>query len=161
MAEESTLLPLANSAKTCTYKTVGDIKIEIEVLPPKEISYASDNSINVLLYIHVGGWIAGSRLDYPQTLVHETLSQGWVFASMDHRLLPETSLNDQFEDIRDVEGWLRNDLVSQIHNRASDARIGDIVIAGGSAGGHLALLTVHNRFLSCSCGVLKLMINQI
>ena len=103
MAETPTLPPLASSAKTCVYKTVGNTKIEIEVLSPKKISYANGNDITVLLYIHVGGWIAGSRVDYPRTLVHETLSKGWISASMDHRLLPETSIDDQLEDVRDVE----------------------------------------------------------
>ena len=97
-----------------------------------------------MLFIHGGAWLGSNRSDYCRPLFHEFLRLGFVVASMDYRLRPETSLEGQLSDVRDVEGWLRDRLAHEI---ACDALDGDldpssIFVVGASAGAHLALMTV-------------------
>jgi acetyl esterase/lipase len=61
---------------------------------------------------------------------------------MDYRLLPETSLEGQMEDIQDVEGWLRKNLAREVRGYFSRIQNDKIIVVGASAGAHLALLTV-------------------
>lgn len=64
---------------------------------------------------------------------------------MDYRLLPETSIEGQMEDIRDVEGWLRKNLAREVKEYFSRVQNDKIVVVGASAGAHLALLTASHE----------------
>lgn len=61
---------------------------------------------------------------------------------MDYRLLPESKLENQMEDVRDVEGWLRKSLAREVKQYFSHVQADKIIVVGASAGAHLALLTV-------------------
>ena len=95
-----------------------------------------------MLFIHGAGWTGGNRSDYCRPLFQHFLSLGFIVASMDFRLLPETPFAGQMEDVRDVEVWLRHILPSQLHREGVDLTVDNIVVVGASAGAHLALLTV-------------------
>jgi acetyl esterase/lipase len=95
-----------------------------------------------MLFIHGGGWIGRSRCDYCLPLFQHFLSLGFIVTLMDYRLLPETSLAGQLEDIRDVESWLRNSLPSIFTSPDLTIDGDEIIIVGASAGAYLALLTV-------------------
>lgn len=56
-----------------------------------------------MLFIHGGSWTGGDRFDHSRPLFQNFLAMGFIVTSMDYRLLPETSLSGQLEDIRDVE----------------------------------------------------------
>lgn len=61
---------------------------------------------------------------------------------MDYQLLPETSLASQLGDVCDVESWLRHCLPSIFTGPGLMVDGDEIIVVGGSAGAHLALLTV-------------------
>jgi acetyl esterase/lipase len=61
---------------------------------------------------------------------------------MDYRLLPESKLEHQMEDVRDVEGWLRKSLAREVREYFSGIQDDKIIVVGASAGAHLALLIV-------------------
>ena len=63
---------------------------------------------------------------------------------MDYRLCPETLFSGTCEDVKDIEGWLKNDLHTALQKNGYDVSIDaqDVVVVGASAGAHLALLTV-------------------
>jgi acetyl esterase/lipase len=61
---------------------------------------------------------------------------------MDYRLLPESTFNEQLEDVKDVESWVRGKLSSELEETGLKADIDKIVVVGASAGAHLALLIV-------------------
>ena len=61
---------------------------------------------------------------------------------MDYRLLPETSLSEQLNDVKDVEPWLRTKLPRELKDDDISVDTEKIVVVGASAGAHLALLTV-------------------
>jgi len=62
-----------------------------------------------------------------------------VVASMDYRLIPESSHLEQLDDVKDVEGWLRNELPPLLGPKRGERKI---VVIGASAGAQLALLVV-------------------
>jgi acetyl esterase/lipase len=140
-------------ARTFTYKVVGDIKIEIDVFEPTSRTTTTfsegndackEQDICVLLFIHGGAWIGGSRHGHSRLLLSEFLQRGYHVASADYRLLPESKfVDEQLEDIRDIEPWLRYTLPGIL---GSKGEISEISVAGVSAGALLALLTVSSLF---------------
>jgi acetyl esterase/lipase len=142
--------PALPISKTCVYKTIGSITIPIDIYLPTEADVAHPP---IMLFIHGGGWTGGNRTDYSRPLFHHFLSLGFIVTSMDYRLLPETKLEDQLEDIRDVESWLRNGLAPEVKESFSRIQQDKIIVVGASAGAHLALLTVRShsilQFYSC------------
>jgi len=99
----------------------------------------------VMLFIHGGAWLGSNRSDYCRPLFHQFLELGFVVTSMDYRLRPETSLEGQLDDVRDVEGWLRGkgglgEVLTGM-GKGVEVNAEKIVVVGASAGAHLALLT--------------------
>jgi acetyl esterase/lipase len=83
------------------------------------------------VYIHGGAWRGGSKTDNPlATLVND----GYAVASVDYRLSTQAQFPAQVHDIKAAIRFLR----AQQSGLGIDAQ--RIVIAGSSAGGHLAAL---------------------
>ncbi|KAI9049605.1 hypothetical protein LZ554_006631 [Drepanopeziza brunnea f. sp. 'monogermtubi'] len=134
--------------KTCTYKTVGETCIPIDLyFPPASNADAITTDGGeaarhpIMLFIHGGGWIGANKSDYSRPLFVEFLTQGFVVAAMDYRLRPETELDEQLADVRDVESWLRESLALETRAHGVEVDGERIVVVGCSAGAHLALLT--------------------
>jgi acetyl esterase/lipase len=120
----------AFSKKTYPYKTVGETKIHADIYRAED-----DKTRPVLVWIHGGALIMGSREGPPRQLVELCRSQGYVLVSLDYRLAPEVKLPAIAEDIEDAFRWLREQGPKLFH---ADAQ--KLVVAGGSAGGYLTLL---------------------
>lgn len=86
----------------------------------------------VVVYVHGGGWRAGSRADVPVTGL---LDYGFAIASVDYRLSTRAPFPAQIHDIKAAIRFLR----AKADEFGIDA--GRIAICGTSAGGHLAALT--------------------
>src|SRR6266851_3853716 len=92
----------AFSKKTHTYKTVGDVKIQADVYR------AEDDAVRpVVVYIHGGALINGSRTGVPQRLRDLCQKEGFALVSLDYRLAPEVQLPAIIEDVQDAFRWLR------------------------------------------------------
>lgn len=131
---------------TFTYKLLPYTSLHADVYFP--MNEASKPPSPIILFIHGGAWISGSRKEISPAYFYEFLQRNFVVVSIDYRLLPESDfVTGQLEDIRDVESWLRSTL-PEIMLAEYQRRInGDkIVILGVSAGAHLALLTASTRF---------------
>ncbi|KAH7310042.1 Alpha/Beta hydrolase protein [Rhexocercosporidium sp. MPI-PUGE-AT-0058] len=128
-------------SKTCIYKTVGNMSIPLDIYLPAPKEDTGSDLHPIMLFIHGGAWLGSNRSDYCRPLFHEFLKLGFVVTSMDYRLRPETSLEGQLSDVRDVEGWLRSSLVEELRCCGVEVNVGKIVVVGASAGAHLALLT--------------------
>jgi acetyl esterase/lipase len=137
-------LPALPIPKTCIYKTVREIEIQIDIYVPIEADGARPP---IMLFIHGGGWSGGNKTDYSQPLFHDFLSLGFIVTSMDYRLLPETKFEGQMEDVRDVEPWLRNSLAWEVKDYFPGVQSDKIIVVGASAGAHLALLTVSVKLI--------------
>lgn len=85
----------------------------------------------LIVWVHGGAWRGGSKNDMP---LAELVARGYSIASVDYRLSPVAPFPAQVHDIKAAIRFLR----------ASSNKLGlptkRLVIAGGSAGGHLAAL---------------------
>lgn len=116
---------------THTYKVVGDCRIEADVYRP-----GGQRPRPGLVWIHGGALIMGGRHGVPQRLLDLCREEGFVLVSIDYRLAPETKLPMIIEDVQDAFGWIRREGPKRF--RLDPGRL---VVAGGSAGGYLTMMT--------------------
>lgn len=121
----------ALTKSTHVYKTVGDVPIQAEVHTP-----AKPGPHPVLAWFHGGALIVGNRHSVPKPLVDLAAEEGYLLVSFDYRLAPEVKLPAIMEDVRDALAWVRREGPEKL--KADPARL---VVAGGSAGGYITLMT--------------------
>ena len=100
-----------------------------------DVYYQCPNS-PVIIYIHSGALIFGTRGWLPAEQIEYFLNAGFSIVNIDYRLAPETKFELIIEDIRDAIEWVRTKAVEWY-----DFDKNKISIMGGSAGGYLSLLT--------------------
>ena len=132
-----TLMPLSAAESrmqktTHVYKTAGDIRIALDAYRPGD-----DTVRPVVVWIHGGALIVGSREAYPANLLEFCQQEGAAFVSLDYRLAPEVKLPQIAEDLDDAFIWLRGEGAKTLHIDPER-----MVIAGGSAGGFCTYLAV-------------------
>jgi acetyl esterase/lipase len=110
------------------YTTVGDWEGKMDLyLPP-----ASKGPSAVVINIHGGGWNKGVKES--QTGYNSFFKQGFAVANIEYRLTGKATAPAAVEDTRCA-------LIYLIKNaKALNIDVNKIVIMGGSAGGHLALM---------------------
>ena len=85
----------------------------------------------LIVYVHGGGWGSGSKADMP---LGALVREGFAVAGVDYRLSRQAPFPAQAHDIKAAIRFLR----AEQTQLGIDAR--QIVIAGSSAGGHLAAI---------------------
>ncbi len=85
----------------------------------------------LIIWVHGGAWRAGSKADVP---IQALVARGFSIASVDYRLSPVARFPAQAHDIKAAIRFLR---ANAAKHRFDPQRF---VIAGSSAGGHLAAL---------------------
>jgi acetyl esterase/lipase len=95
---------------------------------------ARPDSAPVLVFVHGGSWVGGSRRGQGAHLIRELVGRGWLCVSIDYRLGPHNRWPAMIVDVKRAIAWVR----ASIRRHGGDP--GRIAIAGGSAGGHLATL---------------------
>ena len=110
------------------YARIGDRACTLDLYAPTE---PTTQPAPTIIWIHGGAWRAGSKSDVP---VLRWRSHGFAIASVDYRLSPEAKFPAQVHDIKAAIRFLRS--------RAAELKLDPdrFVIAGASAGGHLAAL---------------------
>ncbi|WP_031512557.1 alpha/beta hydrolase [Streptomyces sp. NRRL F-5123] len=98
----------------------------LDVYVPRERPHGAP----VLLYFHGGGFTTGSKLIGGLPLLYRLAADGWVCASANYRL--RTPYPNSLADARAAVAWLRD------HADELGADPERLVVAGGSAGAHLA-----------------------
>src|SRR5262249_6949822 len=90
----------------------------------------------VVVWIHGGALIMGSRTGVPRQILDLCRKEGYALVSLDYRLAPEVKLPEIIEDVKDAFRWLRDKGPKLL---AIDPD--KMVVAGGSAGGYLTMMT--------------------
>jgi len=87
-----------------------------------------------LIYIHGGGWTAGTKESSALTFL-PYLAMGWAVVNVEYRLAEVSLAPGAVEDCRCALRWIYRN--AEQYNFDLDR----LVVTGGSAGGHLALTT--------------------
>jgi acetyl esterase/lipase len=110
-------------------RTAGlDLKLDVYRNP------ARSSGCPVLLQIHGGAWVLGSKNEQGLPLMGQLAAHGWVCVSADYRLSPGATFPDHLIDLKRAIAWIRR----HIADFGGDPSL--LVVTGGSAGGHLASL---------------------
>ncbi len=88
----------------------------------------------VIFYLHGGAWTFGDKRQQARPMLHEFVLRGWIVVASNYRLAPLNPWPAQIEDATRALGWIKKNIATY----GGDP--GRVVIAGGSAGGHLASL---------------------
>lgn len=95
--------------------------------------HSSDSRVNapVLVYVHGGGFVMGTKMFGARPLLYRLAAQGWVCVSIDYRLF-RVGYEDQLADVCAALAWIRASA------RSFGGSPDTLFVAGGSAGAHLA-----------------------
>lgn len=121
---------VSEGMETFTYKINGDREIE------GTFYKTTKTHAPLLMYIHGGGLIWGSKDDIDERQIKLYTEAGFHVFSINYRLAPETKLPNIVGDIQDAMEWL----VNHGHEHV-DYNPENIAVIGASAGGYLALMT--------------------
>lgn len=129
--ENSKFVADSNFVKqTFTYKTAGNLAIKADVY-----RLAVDDLRPVIVWIHGGALIFGSRETLPEDERQQFLQAGYVIVAIDYRLAPETKLPEIVKDVEDAHRWVRDKGPTLF--RIDPDRM---AVVGQSGGGYLAFM---------------------
>ena len=113
-----------------SYATANNTALKLDLYLPKDHSAPSPT----LVYFHGGGWVAGQKEQNVLFLL-PYLSRGWAAVNVEYRLAGNAPAPAAVEDCRCALRWVVS------HASMFNLDTSKIVLTGGSAGGHLALIT--------------------
>lgn len=126
--------PQLDGATVETYKTVGDVKLNVFIFNPED--HKPTDRRPAVVFFFGGGWTGGTPKQFEQQCKH-LASRGMVAMTADYRVASrhQTKAIDCVRDGKSAVRWLR----------ANAERLGvdpdKIAAGGGSAGGHVAACT--------------------
>jgi acetyl esterase/lipase len=88
----------------------------------------------VIYYLHGGAWTFGDKREQGRPMLHEFVHRGWIVVASNYRLAPRFPWPAQIEDATRALGWIKKNIATYGGDPSR------VVVAGGSAGGHLASL---------------------
>lgn len=113
-----------------TYATANNTPLKLDLYLPRKRA----TPLPTLVLFHGGGWVAGQKEQNVFQLL-PYLSLGWAVVNVEYRLANNSPAPAAVEDCRCALRWV----VSRAKFFNLDTS--KIVLTGGSAGGHLALIT--------------------
>src|SRR5512135_1748968 len=138
------LLPVASAQDTGLLKKQ-DIVYAEPASPLHTLDvYASPSAKNapVMFWIHGGGWQVGDKSDVAEK-PRFFVNKGFVFVSVNYRLLPKVEMIDIFRDVAKSFRWVHD----HIAEYGGDPR--RVLVGGHSAGAQLAaLICTDERYLN-------------
>jgi acetyl esterase/lipase len=124
------------SHKGLAYAETKDERQQLDVYAP-----AKGKGLPVVVWIHGGGWQAGDKsevLNKPRAFT----GKGFVFASINYRLLPKVTIKQMAQDVARAIRWLHD------HARNYGGDPNTMIVMGHSAGAQLAaLVCTDDRYL--------------
>lgn len=114
------------------YVDDGDEAHLLDVYTPS----AGAHGAPVMLFVHGGAWVFGSKRGQGLPMLHELAARGWVCVTCNYRLSPAATWPDHVVDVKRALAWTR----THAHEYGGDP-VRFLAISGNSAGGHLAALS--------------------
>lgn len=88
----------------------------------------------ILIQIHGGAWVYGSKEAQALPLLYEMADRGWLCLAINYRLGPKSRFPDMLNDVLRAIAW------AQEHAAEYGGDPDFVTLTGGSAGGHLSSL---------------------
>jgi acetyl esterase/lipase len=108
------------------YARVGEEQLKLDLYIPR-----GQVRSPLIVWVHGGAWRSGSRKEMP---IGKLMEDGYAVASVDYRLSTQAKFPAQIHDLKGAIRFLRG------HGGEWRLPVKRILIAGDSAGGHLAAL---------------------
>lgn len=121
----------------------GDPKQRFDVYMPAHAQNAP-----VIFMVHGGGWMRGDKTmsRVVENKVRHWLPQGYVFISVNNRLLPQAAVEEQAQDVAQALAY------AQAHAAQWGADASNFILMGHSAGAHLIALVGSSPTLAARAG---------
>ncbi|WP_372736301.1 alpha/beta hydrolase fold domain-containing protein, partial [Nocardioides sp.] len=114
----------------------------LDIYMPADDSGRPPGGAPVLLQVHGGAWMVGTKDQQGIPLMQHLAAKGWICVAINYRLAPRDAFPAHVIDVKKAIHWIRE----HITEYGGDPDY--IAITGGSAGGHLsslAALTANDR----------------
>lgn len=122
--------PEVEKIRNIVYSRAAGLDLKLDVYRPRD----GRNGCPVLLQVHGGAWVLGSKNEQGIPLMLQMASRGWICVSVDYRLSPHATFPDHLIDLKQALRWIREE------GPKYGANPDFIAVTGGSAGGHLSAL---------------------
>lgn len=123
--------PSVERVRDIVYTEAGGVRLKLDIYRRR----GDDVPRPVLLQVHGGAWLFGSKNEQGLPLMRHLAARGWICVSASYRLSPRATFPDPLLDLKQAIRWVRENIA------AFGGDASQIVLTGGSAGGHLAALT--------------------
>lgn len=120
--------------KDVIYKQVDSVDLKLDIYHSKDIK----KNAPLIIFIHGGAWKKGNKHDYLLYLISYA-QKGYITATVQYRLTDTAKYPAQLHDVEDAVRWLKSN-ADKYHINPHK-----VAMAGGSAGGHLALLNAYSN----------------
>ncbi len=112
------------------YATANNTALKLDLYLPRKRT----TPVPTVVFFHGGGWVAGQK---EQDVLHllPYLSLGWAAVNVEYRMASNSPAPAAVEDCRCALRWV------EARAKVFNLDTSRIVLTGGSAGGHLALIT--------------------
>jgi acetyl esterase/lipase len=122
------LPPGIKMEKDISYVAEGDEAQKLDLYLPEK---AAEKPLPLIVHIHGGGWMGGSKFPCPVALM---VLKGYAVASVEYRFSQKAKFPAQIQDCQAAIRWLR------AHAQDYNFDTEHVGAVGGSAGGHLSAL---------------------
>ena len=122
--------PEVQRVRNLVYARHGSVELHCDVYHHRHMPAGAP----VLLQIHGGGWVIGSKDEQGLPLMLHLAARGWVCVAVNYRLAPRATFPDPMVDLKAAIRWIRE------HAQEFGGDPNTLIVTGGSAGGHLAAL---------------------
>ncbi len=117
--------------RNIVFAQVAGKRLKLDVYRPRQMPR---RLLPAVLQIHGGAWVIGDKREQGIPLLTHLAANGWVGFNANYRLSPGATFPDHLVDLKRAVAWIRE------HGREHGADPDELVVTGGSAGGHLTAL---------------------